>query len=297
MSGPHTPRVLAVLALAAAAAPLCAQGLVPSGSRLTEPPDARLVPPNALPEHLKFGPAHWQDLTLYRGAGSGPHPVIVAFNGIGGWARHRLTEAGISLALIVDGRSNPTAPETIDGVVEALRFIDREAGTLGIDREQVVLLGVGNGGSLATLFGTDPALFERAGIPFANLRAVISIGGEDFDVLRRAGENAYLRSLYRRHYSRDEAELARLSPMTHLAPPNAPAFLLMAEARDENGIRESQRMAAALASAGAAASYAELPDPRERVRATQFMAEEAGSGREVMPFLRSVLTVPDVPAR
>ena len=54
-------------------------------------------------------------------------------------------------------------------------------------------------------------------------------------------------------------------------------------------------MTAALAEAGAAASYAGLPERRERVRATHFMAEEAGSGREVMPFLRSVLNLPNPP--
>lgn len=295
----RTERILQALvavALAAVSAPLWAQNPFPSGSRLTDPPDARLVPPTAFPEHRRFGPAHWQHLEFYRGAGHGPHPLVVAFSpDANGWPRQRLAEAGISIAIISARRANSTAPESIDGYVEALGYLFREAETLGFDRAQIVLFGVGNDGSLATLFGTDPSLFERAGIPFASLRAVISVGGEDFDVLRRVAENRYLRVLYRRYYGRDEADLARLSPMTHLPPPNAPAFLLMAAERDENGIRESQRMTAALAEAGAAASYAGLPERRERVRATHFMAEEAGSGREVMPFLRSVLNLPNPP--
>jgi dipeptidyl aminopeptidase/acylaminoacyl peptidase len=126
-------------------------------------------------------------------------------------------------------------------------------------------------------------------VPFESLRGVIAIGGEDFDVLRRIGENAYLRSLYRRYYSRDEVELAALSPITHFAPPNAPAFLLLAVEQDTAAIEESQRMTQALAAAGVQAAYATVPERREGYRPTYFMAEADGAGHEVMPFLRDVL--------
>lgn len=282
------PSFVAVLALAISPVSLSGQSPLPSGSRLTQAPDLGLLAPNAIPETIRYGGKPWQDIEFYRAKNDSAAPLVIAFSadGVSEWPRYRFNEAGISLAVVPNKEPVRTAQKTIANYIAAIAHLYREAKSFGIDQSRIVLYGSGNGGSMAVLFGTDPALLARAGVPFEAVRGIVSIGGEDFDVVRRASESAYLRSLYRRYYDTEKAGLAELSPVTHLEPPNAPAFLLLASERDENGIRESRLMAQALVQAGTTAAFATLPEKREGRRPTYLLAEPGGSGSEIIAFLQ-----------
>jgi hypothetical protein len=287
------PLFVATLALAVSPVSLSGQNPLPSGSRLTRAQDLGLLAPNGVPETIRYGGKPWQDIELYRAKNESAAPLVIAFSadGVSEWPRYRFNQAGMSLAVVPNKQPVRTAQKTIANYIAAIAQLYREAQSFGIDRSRIVLYGSGNGGSMAVLFGTDPALLARAGVPFDALRGIVSIGGEDFDVARRASESAYLRSLYRRYYGAEKADLTELSPVTHLAPPNAPAFLLLASERDENGVRESRLMAQALVQPGTTAAFVRLPEKRQGRRPTYLLAEPSGSGWEIIAFLQSALDI------
>jgi arylformamidase len=277
--------LITVLALASASTSLAAQeSLVRSGCRLAQAPDLGLKAPAAFPKPLRYGDKAWQTIQFYPGKAETSAPLVIAFSRAADeWARYRFSEAGIALAVVPDMETVPAARKTIDNYLAALSYLYRDAEKLRIDRSRVVFYG----GGLTALFGTGPTLLGRAGIPFEALRGVISIGGEDFDIVRRMKESAYLRSRYQRYLGHGESEAAAFSAASHLEAPNAPAFLLLADAHDSNGLRESRSFAEALANAGSPATFVALPEQREGVRRTYFLAEQGGSGWEIMAFLRA----------
>jgi dipeptidyl aminopeptidase/acylaminoacyl peptidase len=112
------------------------------------------------------------------------------------------------------------------------------------------------------------------------------VDGEGFDLVRRSAESKFMHDEYKRIYADGAAALKAFSPMTHVAPPNAPAFLLLASHDHVDGVRESEFMAQALTSAGTAATFAALPDQRKGNLRTTFLAEQGGSGWAVMDFLQ-----------
>lgn len=284
-------RYLLVGLLAFATLPTSLSGqepLLKSGSRLSQAPDLGLNAPDAYPQRFRYGARAWQTIEFYPAKTAAPAPLVIAFsNDADGWPRYRLNESGISLAIVPQKETVPTARKTIDNYIEAIAYLYRETSKLNFDRSRIALFGSGNGGSMAVLLGTDPVLTARAGVPFDAVRAVISFGGEDFDVLRRMKGSPYLRSLCRRYYGGDEAELSAFSPASHLQLPNAPAFLLLAGEGDAAGIEESRSIAEKLLAAGSSAEFATVPDKREGVRRTYFLGEPGGAAWEIMPFLEA----------
>jgi acetyl esterase/lipase len=94
--------------------------------------------------------------------GPGPHPVLVAASG-GGWLRgdrtqlahwgQRLAASGVAVFSADYRRSTDGAifPQNAQDVLAAGRFVDMNAGDLGVDRERMGLLGASAGGHLAAL--------------------------------------------------------------------------------------------------------------------------------------------------
>lgn len=245
-------------------------------------PDAGLQAPSAYPKTLRYGETAGQTIDFYPATGAAQAPLVIAFsNSAEGWPRYRFNRAGIALAIVRERETVPTAQKTIANYLAAAAYLYRDAAKFGIDRTRIVLYG----DSIAALLGTDPALFDGAGVPFDSVRGVIVFGGEDFDIVRRTQTSAYLRSAYQRYYGRDEAEAATLSPINHLQAPNAPAFLLFADERDNDAEDETRSFTKALVNAGTPATFVTLPEPHGQVRRTHFLVEEGGSGWEMMGFV------------
>ncbi|MGZ3196164.1 MAG: alpha/beta hydrolase family protein [Croceibacterium sp.] len=256
-------------------------------------PDLGLKAPIAYPKPLRYGDKAWQSMDFYPAKSAGPTPLVIAFfSAAKGWDRYRFNQAGIAIAFVPDRETVPTARKTVDNYLAAIATLYNNAEQLGIDRSRFVLYGSGGGGSMAVLLGTDPTLLGRAGVPFEAVRGVVSVGGEDFDVVRRSSKNAFLRSRYLRYYGSDEAETASLSPATHLAAPNAPGFLLLARERDTDAFEESGLIAQALMKAGSPATFMTLPEQREGVRRTYLLVEQGGAGWEIMDFVQEALGAP-----
>ena len=126
----------------------------------------------------------------------------------------------------------------------------RRADTLGIDRQRVVLMGHSAGAHLVALVGTDPQYLAGAGLTFSDVAGIIPLDGAGYDVPSQMGENqALLGDTYEQAFGTDPARQLALSPTSHAAAPNAPAFLILHVERAD-AKRQSEGLATALRSAG-----------------------------------------------
>ncbi|WP_126174410.1 alpha/beta hydrolase family protein [Altericroceibacterium xinjiangense] len=258
-------------------------------------PDPILKPPIASPERLEHGRKNWQKINFYATEADRPAPLVVAvtgnvWKGWGSdpmWIQHRLNEEGYSVAVVPFGESSPKASEVAEYYASAIAFLREKASELDIDPDRIVLMGTGDGAHFAALLGTDPRFLENAGVPFGSLQGIVGINGTGFDIPRRAEESDFLKSQYRRTFGRSPADQRRLSPVVHLDPPNAPAFLMMAQEDDRDARPQTKEMAEALKKAGIETQFIELPAFKKERQDTYFLAEPEGAGSELLSFLRT----------
>ncbi len=172
-------------------------------------------------------------LRLYRPAGAGPHPVLVYFHG-GGWTigdldthdvlcRQLCIGAGIGV-VSVDYRLAPEHrfPAAVDDAVAATRWVQAQAGALGLDAQRLAVGGDSAGGNLAAVVclalrdaGAPMPAFQLLVYPATDMRAGApshASNGEGYLLTRDSV--AY----YRGHYVPDTASWSdwRASPL--LAP-------------------------------------------------------------------------------
>lgn len=151
------------------------------------------------------------------------------------WLPAFLFENGFAYARI---SPRPEREVGVTGVLadisDAIGHLGRNAAEYRLDPGRIILLGDAAGGHFAALLGTDPSFLERAGLPFNSVRAVLALNGDGFDIPRRIATSSRFRA---RHYERlfgtEPSAQRELSPVTHLAAPNAPIFLFAAEEGSE----------------------------------------------------------------
>ena len=207
---------------------------------------------------------------LYRPrAVSGLTPAVVFVHG-GGWANGDPSQAagnGLHFAragiatVSLSYRLAPAHifPAQLDDVRRGLRYVRRNAATLGIDPQRLVLLGVSAGAHLvmlAHLARGVPALEPRLPPDLAatpeDVLAVMAHYGP-YDLTRRrpiAGWDPIGDLLGER--AADPAWVRLASPVQHAAHATAPVLLIHGTADDVVSHRESERMHGALEAAGKA---------------------------------------------
>jgi dienelactone hydrolase len=163
--------------------------------------------------------------------------------------------------------AQPTGAEHAARAAAAIAEIVRRAPDLGYDASRIVLVGNGWGGGTAALLGTDPSWLEAAGIPFASIRAVVILDGHGLDLAtERAGADTW--SARQIDKMLDGEPATRLSAQDHLAPPNAPRFLLYAPSDDPEARGRSERFVAGLRENGAIAEVRLAKRTRSRAWST-----------------------------
>lgn len=261
---------------------------IPDFQRPWEKPLSFFEPPQkAFAEHLKYGKKNWQRIELFPVRKGSPVPLVIAIGGISDWARYRVNEAGYAIAFVTIP-PDPTvkAAARLDNLLDAIAYLLEHSAELNIDMNRLAVHGGGVTANQAFLLGTDPSLLERAGVPFTSLRAVTTVNGSGYDIPKRISESSFRKQKYERDYGKDLVEQLRLSPVTHLAAPNAPRFLMFIT-EDSTDIRpETEDMVAAAVKAGIDLRLVELPEKLDDSRKTYFLAEPDGSGKEYIPFLR-----------
>lgn len=222
------------------------------------------------PATLAYGSDPLQALDLWVPQGK-PAPLVLFVHG-GGWSRGSKSNAvgralpghllaqGYAFASI-DYRLVPaaTVEQQAADVAAALAYLLKRADELGIDRSRVVLTGHSAGAHLVALVGTDERYLRAAGLSFADIDGVMPNDGAGYDVAAQVGSTApMMRETYTAAFGTDPARHQTLSPTTHAAAPNAPAFLLIHVQRPD-GVAQAKALAAALKRSGTKVEIGSFP--------------------------------------
>jgi acetyl esterase/lipase len=210
---------------------------------------------------LSYGSDPLQTLDFWRGR-SPDAPLVVFVHG-GGWKRgdKRMMDGsdklrhwrGLGYAVVsLNYRLVPdaTVEQQAQDVATALALLKRQSRQLGIDPGRIALVGHSAGAHLVALVGTDSAYLRQAGLSFADIAGVVPLDGAAYDVPAQLTEGPrVMQGTYRQAFGEDPMRQARLSPTLQAAAPNAGPFLILHVQR-EDGIRQSEALAAALREAG-----------------------------------------------
>lgn len=210
---------------------------------------------------MAYGTDPVQTLSFWRSAK--PDAPLVLFVHGGGWRMGskenatgqtkvtHLTGEGYALASI-DYHLVPkgTVEQQAGDVAASVAYVVAHARDLGIDPKRIVLMGHSAGAHLVALVGTDPRYLKAVGLPMDAVRGVVALDGAAYDVPAQMTDGPQvMQSVYQQAFGTDAARQKTLSPTLQATAPNAPAFLLLHVQR-EDGIRQSQALAAALQKAG-----------------------------------------------
>ncbi len=135
-------------------------------------------------------------------------------------------------------------------VASAIAYLRSNAAKLGFDGRRIVLMGHSAGAHLVALVGTDPQYLRAVGLDQSVLSGVLPIDGAAYNVAEQLTDGPkMMQDTYQEAFGDDPARQRALSPIYHTASPNAPSFLIIHVQR-EDGIRQSQALAAALRQSG-----------------------------------------------
>lgn len=223
------------------------------------------------PQTLSYGKDSLQGIDLWVPEGAGKAPLVLFVHG-GGWKRGsknnamgrampaHMLEQGYAFASI-DYRLVPaaTVEQQAADVAAALAHLLKRADALGIDRSRVVLTGHSAGAHLVALVGTDERYLKKVGLSFADIDGVMPNDGAAYDVARQVAQSGgRMGGVYTEAFGTDPARQQALSPITHAAGPNAPAFLLIHVQRPD-GVAQAKALAEALERAGTAVEIGSFP--------------------------------------
>jgi arylformamidase len=230
------------------------------------------APGVAAGQAIAYGEDPLQRLDFWPAQGvKGAAPLIVFVHG-GGWQRgskdnatgrwkpSHYPAAGYAFASI-DYRLVPqsTVEEQAADVAGAVRALVDRAGTLGIDRRRIVLMGHSAGAHLVALVGTDETYLKAAGLSFADIAGVVPIDGAAYDVPAQMRDGPrMMQATYAQAFGADLTRQRDLSPTVQAAAPNAPRFLLLHVQR-KDGIAQSRALAEALRKGGSAVEVGSFP--------------------------------------
>ncbi|MDO9286953.1 MAG: alpha/beta hydrolase [Aquabacterium sp.] len=211
-------------------------------------------------------------LRLYRPAGlEGPAPTLVYYHG-GGWVIgdldthdvlcRQLADEGRCVVVAVDYRMGPEHrfPAAVDDVLAATRWLQAQAGTLGLDAQRFAVGGDSAGGNLAAVVAlawrdagdANPLRFQLLIYPATDMRAVApshTTNGQGY--VLTSDTIAY----FQRHYLSTEQQADwRASPLLHADLSRLPPALVLTAGFDP--LRdEGRQYADSLSAAGSTAQY------------------------------------------
>ena len=220
---------------------------------------------------FSYGPDRMQTLDFWRGEGDRA-PLLLFIHG-GGWSRGDKENAtgsakirhyramgwafaSINYRLVPDVRVEDQAAD----VARAIAWVLAHKVELGIDGRGIVVMGHSAGAHLAALVGTDERYLKARKVDPAVLTGVILLDGAGYDVpAQMASAGPWLRRMYEQAFGTLPARQRALSPLTHVAAPNARSFLILHVDRPDSQA-QSQRLGEALKRAGTPAEVRHVPD-------------------------------------
>lgn len=189
---------------------------------------------------IPYGPAPEQRFDLYAPPLSKEAPLILMVHG-GAWRLGdkemgrvvdnkvaRWVPRGIAFASI-NYRMQPKAPplEQARDVARALAAVQREAENLGIDRDNIVLMGHSAGAHLIALLASRPELRDEAGASPWRGTVLLDSGALDVPAIM----NARHLPLYDRAFGNNPADWLAASPYQQLQQATAPILAICSSRR------------------------------------------------------------------
>lgn len=212
-------------------------------------------------QQLTYGREPRQGLELFTRAGAGRAPLIVYLHG-GGWSAgspkdgsngvqpDHWTSRGYAYATIAY-RYVPvaTAEDQLRDVARAIALLRHEE---SVDPGRIVLIGHSSGGTMAAQIGSDPRWLKEAGVPFDAVKAVVLLDPAVLDLppLMAANADPIVSRYLRPAFGDDPARQSALSPAKQAEAPNAPAWLILADANNLFSQAQGSDFAATLVAAG-----------------------------------------------
>lgn len=243
-----------------------------TAQEIVRPPDLPVVT-------IRYGPRD-RIISLVRPRGGMRAPLIISVAGVDlrwetqtystAWLPNLFFEEGYAFAQIGGPRDDRYDPEAVArNNAAAIARLIREVDPERIDTSRIILMGHFSAGHFAALLATAPHYLEDAGVPFASVRGVFISNGEGFDIPGRVAAVERRRSRqYERVFGVDRQRQAALSPISHLAPPNSPAFVFHAAEGVSDFAAQAQAIAEALRGAGSRAEVRLIPRTMAYARAT-----------------------------
>lgn len=210
---------------------------------------------------LTYGREPRQGVYFYTRSRAGRAPLIVYLHG-GGWSAgspkagaggaqaDHFTSRGFAYATI-GYRFVPaaTVEQQLADVAQAIAFLRKQP---GVDSSRIVLTGHSSGAHMAALIGSDPAYLQKAGVPFAVVKAVVLLDPAVLDIppIMAAGGGGAIDRYFRPAFGDDPERQSALSPMKHVEAPNAPAWAILHDANNGFAAGQSADFVAGLRGAG-----------------------------------------------
>ena len=229
------------------------------------------APPSPGTRELAYGADPKQRLDLLVPAGAKRAPLLLFVHG-GGWSiGDKRTGAGVKAAHFtaqgwafasVNYRLVPQASveQQASDIAAAIAFARIHAAEQGLDPDRIMLMGHSAGAHLAALVGTDPRYLKAAGVPMSAVCGIVLLDGAGYDIagqMTRPGNP--VAGMYAAAFGKDVSRQQALSPTLHAAAPNVTDWLILPIDRRDDSKAQSQALAAALRSAGAAADVIPVP--------------------------------------
>lgn len=231
---------------------------------------AKEAPQVPRPETLSYGPEPLQALDFWR-ARTASAPLTVFVHG-GGWragdknVSSRTWQVPFFLSkghgfASVNYRLVPDVgvAQQAEDVARAFKVLVDRADALGVDRTRIILMGHSAGAHLVALVATDERYLRQVGLQASDIAGVVLLDGAGYDVPRQlAAAGPMLRRTYLMAFGEDPAQQRALSPISHVAAPNARAFLVLHVQRPD-AAEQSRALADALRQTGTRADVHGLP--------------------------------------
>jgi len=210
---------------------------------------------------ISYGDKDTQHLRFWKSK-SPEAPVIIFVHG-GSWqigtyldsigsakVTHLLNQgyafASVNFSLI----PSVTVEVQVQEVAHALGYLTKNATSLAINPQNLILMGHSSGAHVAALLGTDASYLSSAGVPLSSLRGVIAIDGSNYNALADFMDSpGPVANNLAFALEREPTRLRAMSPTYHARGCNAGAFLLL-HARRDGGVRQAVEFAAVLEAAG-----------------------------------------------
>lgn len=208
---------------------------------------------NAAPSLLDapYGPEPEQRFDLHAPPGKQAAPLILMVHG-GGWTRGdkemgRVVDNKVahwlprSIAFMsINYRMQPKAApqEQARDVAQALAYVEKNSARLGVDRNNIVLMGHSAGAHLIALLAARPELLAEVGAQTPRGFVLLDSGALDVPAIMNARHFA----LYDRAFGGDPAEWAAASPFHQLRQATAP-MLAVCSTRRENACPQARAFA------------------------------------------------------